>query len=148
MTLKMTLLKEAKRKVDFSKKIEICFSDKIEYLESSLDMIHDIENLWEMSGCKLPNVYKDDMSQARATLRQGMVDIYKEWLEELRAKANKERDDIVGYMTEGWGDDAMTIRLACSGVNTNLDNLQSINREMVICEHRLNCLKKYKGVQV
>lgn len=71
----------------------------------------------------------------------------KEWIEDLKEKAETERWNIVSHMNQKWLN-ANDIREDTKATDTILFRLEKIYEQMEKCEDGLNNLKKYKGVRI
>lgn len=117
------------------------FKANIDRLELVIDALYKVEELEENKD------NKDNIQTARTIYRQAMVDTYKEWIEDLKEKAETERWNIVSHMNQKWLN-ANDIREDTKATDTILFRLEKIYEQMEKCEDGLNNLKKYKGVRI
>ena len=117
------------------------FKTNIDRLELVIDALYTAEELEENKD------NKDKIQTACTIYRQAMADTYKEWIEDLKKKADTERWNIVSHMNQKWLN-ANDIREDTKATDTILFRLEKIYTEMEKCEEGLNNLKKYKGVQI
>lgn len=117
------------------------FKTNIDRLELVIDALYKAEELEENKD------NKDNIQTARTIYRQAMVDTYKEWIEDLKEKAETERWNIVSHMNQKWLN-ANDIREDTKATDTILFRLEQIYEQMEKCEDGLNNLKKYKGVRI